>query len=127
MSSKRTASWLAWSIWALSLVLTALGLLLLALIRSHPNTHIFDWWLSNTTIVIDVTVGAIVASRRPENPVGWLLCLFGLVVSISHCSSQYEQIAYLGQEAEDWKKEALKWSRRPNLLPCPLCYYCIQG
>jgi hypothetical protein len=41
--------------------------------------------------------------------------------------SLQEQIAYLRQEAEDWKKEALKWSRRLNLLPCPLCYYCIQG
>ena len=56
--------------WALSLTLTALSVLLLALNHSHPDAHIYDWWLSNTTIVIDVTVGAIVASRRPENPVG---------------------------------------------------------
>ena len=68
--SYRTAAWLAWSLWGLALSLTALALLLLALNLSHPNTHIYDYWLNNTTIVIGVTVGAIVASRRPENPVG---------------------------------------------------------
>jgi hypothetical protein len=28
---------------------------------SYPNTHIFDWWLGNALVVIDVTVGAIVS------------------------------------------------------------------
>jgi hypothetical protein len=30
-----------------------------------------------------------VASRRPENPVGRLLCLYGLVISISYFSAEY--------------------------------------
>jgi hypothetical protein len=64
----RSASWLAWSLWALSVALTALSLLLLALIRSHPDTHIFDWWLGNATIVIDATVGAVV-SKSPPSPI----------------------------------------------------------
>ena len=68
--SRRTATWLAWSLWALSIALTALALLLLALILPHPNTHVYDYWFNNTLIVIPATVGAIVASRRPENPVG---------------------------------------------------------
>ena len=98
----RTAAWLAWSLWGLSLTLTGLALLLLALIRSHPNTHIYDYWFTNLLVLITATVGAIVASRRPENPVGWLLCLNGLTTSISHFSSQYAIYALLA---------------RPNLLP----------
>ena len=100
--SYRAATWLAWAVWVLSIALTALALLLLALILPHPNTHIYDYWFNNTTIVITATVGAIVASRRPENPVGWLLCLNGLITSISHFSSQYAIYALLA---------------RPDLLP----------
>ena len=87
--SRRAVARLAWSLWAISVALTALSLLLLVLNLSHPNTHVFDWWLGNTTVVIDVTVGAIVASRRPENPVGWLICLFGVAVATSSFTSQY--------------------------------------
>jgi hypothetical protein len=45
--SRRMAAWLAWSLWALSVGLTASSLVLLALIRSHPNVHVFDWWLGH--------------------------------------------------------------------------------
>jgi signal transduction histidine kinase len=107
--SRRAATRLAWSLWALSLTLTALSLLLLALIRSHPNTHIFDWWFNNTLVVVDVTVGAIVASRRPENPVGWLICLSGLAVSIGHFTSQYAIYALLAQPDSLPAGEALAW------------------
>jgi len=88
--SRCTAAWLAWSQCALSLALTALSLLLLALNLSHPNTHIFDSWLDSTLSAISYApVGALIASRHPENPVGWLLCLYGLVISISHFGAQY--------------------------------------
>jgi hypothetical protein len=107
--STRTAAWLAWSLWALSVALTALSLLLLALIRSHPGTHIFDFWLGNSLIVIDVTVGAIVASRRPENPVGWLLCLSGVATSISTSASQYAIYALLAQPNSLPAGEAMAW------------------
>ena len=69
--SYRTAAWLAWSLWAVTVTLTALSLVLLVLqppIPERPGSLRF--WLGNALVVIDVTVGAIVASRRPENPVG---------------------------------------------------------
>ena len=106
---RRAAARLAWALWALAVTLTGLSLLLLALNLSHPNTHIFDWWFNNTLVVVDVTVGAIVASRRPENPVGWLLCLFGLAVSIGHFSSQYVIYALLAQPYSLPAGEALAW------------------
>ena len=107
--SHRAAAWLAWSVCALSLALTALALLLLALNLSQPNTHIFDWWFGNTLIVIDVTVGAIVASRRPENPIGWLLLLSGLAISINHFGAQYAIYALLAQPGSLPAGEALAW------------------
>src|SRR5215216_5429743 len=108
--STRTASWLAWSLWGLSLILTGLALLLLALNLSHPHTHTFDDWLDSTlNAVFFSTVGAIVASRRPENPVGWLLCLFALGESISHFSAQYAIYALLAQPDSLPAGEAMAW------------------
>src|ERR671911_2561837 len=107
--SRRVATRLAWSLWAISVALTALSLLLLALIRSHPGTHIFDWWLGNSLVVIDATVGAVVASRRPENPVGWLLCLSGVATSTSTFASQYAIYALLARPDSLPAGEAMAW------------------
>jgi hypothetical protein len=107
--SYRAAAWLAWSLWALSVAVTTLSLVLLALIRSHPGLHVFDFWLGNSLVVIDVTVGAIVASRRPENPVGWLLCLSGVATSTSTFSSQYAIYALLAQPNSLPAGEAMAW------------------
>src|SRR5215208_4917944 len=108
--STQTASKLAWALCALSLALTALSLLLLVLNLSHPNTHIYEPWLDNTVnTVFFSTVGALVASRRPENPVGWLLCLYGLVITISHFSAQYAIYALLAQPNSLPAGEALVW------------------
>jgi len=107
--SRRTAAWLAWSLWALSVALTALSLVLLALIRAHPGIHVFDFWLGNSLVVIDVTVGAIVASRRPENPVGWLLCLSGVATSTSTFASQYAIYALLARPDSLPAGEAMAW------------------
>jgi two-component system, NarL family, sensor kinase len=95
--SRRAATRLAWSLWAITVALTALSALLVVLSLSHPNTPVFEWWFGNTLIVIDATVGTIVASRRPENPVGWLLCMSGVAVGASTFVSQYAIYALLAR------------------------------
>jgi hypothetical protein len=108
--SARSSSWLAWSLLAISVALTALGLFLLALNLSHEDVHVYDYWLENTlSAVLFSTVGAIVASRRAENPVGWLFCLLGLAFSIGHSSSQYAIYAQLAQPGLLPAGQALAW------------------
>jgi hypothetical protein len=64
--STRTATWFAWALCALSLALTALSLLLLVLNLSHPDAHVYDYWLENTLTAISYApVGALIASHRP--------------------------------------------------------------
>ena len=72
--SIRTATRLAWSLWALSMTLTTFSLLLLAKSLSHPGVHIFDHWFDSTLAAIAFsTVGAVIALRTPpDNPIGWL-------------------------------------------------------
>src|SRR5918994_4897012 len=108
--STRTASKLAWGLCVLSLALTALSLLLLILNLSHPNTHLYEPWLDNTlSAVFYPTVGAIVASLRPENPVGWLLCLYGLVISFSYFCAEYAIYALLAEPNSLPAGEAMAW------------------
>src|SRR5215216_6648622 len=109
-TSTRTASQLAWALCALSLALTALSLLLLILNLSYPNTNLYEPWLDNTLTAISYApVGALIASRHPENPVGWLLCLYGLVISISHFGAQYATFALLAQPDSLPAGEAMAW------------------
>ncbi|CAN5711949.1 hypothetical protein BH18ACT11_BH18ACT11_18230 [soil metagenome] len=105
--SARAVSRLAWSLWALSVALTALGLLLLV---PNLSAHVYDYWLENTLgAVLFATVGAIVASRRPENPVGWLLCFLGVANGIGHFSSQYAIYALLARPDELPAGQAMAW------------------
>jgi hypothetical protein len=107
--SRRAATRIAWSLWAITVALTALSALLVVLSLSHPNTPVFEWWFGNTFVVIDATVGAIVASRRPENPVGWLLCLSGVAVGASTFISQYAIYALLARPDALPAGEAAAW------------------
>src|SRR3990170_3288981 len=62
-----TAARLSWSVWTLSLALTASSILLLALNLSH-NAYAYDYWIENSLIAVaSSTVGAVIISRRPEN------------------------------------------------------------
>src|SRR5215210_7686058 len=107
--SRRTAAWLAWSLWAVTVTLTALSLVLLVLNLRYPNAPIPNFWLGNALVVIDATIGAIVASRRPENPVGWLLCLSGVAVSTSTFTSLYAVYALLARPGSLPAGEASAW------------------
>jgi hypothetical protein len=81
--SARALAWLAWSVCALSLVLTSLGLVFLALNRSHPGAPDFDFAFRATVIVASCsTVGVLIASRRPAHPIGWLFSAIGFLSGV---------------------------------------------
>jgi hypothetical protein len=96
--SPRAAGRLAWSMWALSSTLTALSLLLLFLNIAHPRVDIFDYWVESILISVSCsTVGALIASRRPENPTGWIFCALGLAAGIRHFCAEYAIYALLAE------------------------------
>jgi hypothetical protein len=105
--SSRTA---AWGMWALSSVLTALSLLLLVLTFSHLHVEIFDYWVESTVIPLSCsTVGALVASRRPENTTGWIFCAIGLAAAVRHFGAEYAIYALLAEPGSLPYGEALAW------------------
>jgi hypothetical protein len=109
-TSARAVPRLAWSLWALSVALTVFALLLLAFNLSHPGVHVYDYWLENSlSALLFSTVGAVVGSRKPQNPVGWLLCLYGLANAVGHFSSQYAIYALLTRSDALPAGEAMAW------------------
>src|SRR5829696_9156453 len=96
--SKRTGTWLAWSMCALCLSLTPLSLLLLVLGLSHSDVPHFRYREVVDAVIAPgfSTVGAVIVSRSsPKNPIGWLFCAAGLSTGVIQFSAQYAIYALL--------------------------------
>src|SRR5215203_4195725 len=107
--SGRTAAWLAWTACALSLALTALTVLLIVLLL-RSDTPIYYYWLETSMVALGYsTVGAIVASRLPESPIGWLFCAIGLTFGVSHFSAEYATYSLLTPSGSLPAGEAFAW------------------
>ena len=84
----RVASWLALLLWALCVLLLALGVFF-AYLRSFATG--FSEYLPNLVVgtLSFSTVGALVAYKRPGNPIGWLLCATGLLEALTAFGGEY--------------------------------------
>jgi len=89
--NRRVAARLAWSLWALSIVLTALSLWLLVLNSSHSDVPVYSFWAENVLFSVGFsTVGAVIVPRMPpENPIGWLFCAVGFLWAMLHFLGEY--------------------------------------
>jgi hypothetical protein len=93
--STRTAAWLAWAVCAISLAVTALCFLLIALNLSL-DTPAYFFWPDLTVLALGYSViGAIIASRIPNHPIGWLCCAIGFIAAIDHFGGEYAVYALL--------------------------------
>jgi hypothetical protein len=89
------AARLAWSVCALSLALTALSFLLLTLNLSL-DAPIYFYWLEPATIAVGYSVrGAIIASRLPNHPIGWICCAIGVMAAVTSICGEYAAYALL--------------------------------
>jgi hypothetical protein len=77
------ARWLAWLLWALTVV-CALSLLVV-----HERGSLIVILPVAAWVVTASTVGALIVSRRPENPIGWILCVSGFLFAFSIFSGMY--------------------------------------
>jgi hypothetical protein len=108
--SARTAAWFAWIMWALSIALTVLSLWLLIVNLTHPSVPVYLYWAEDTLLAVGYsTVGAVAASHRPSNPVGWVLCSIGLSWGVAHFTSEYATYALLAAPGTLPAAEAAAW------------------
>jgi hypothetical protein len=85
--SPRAATSLAWLLCGASLTLGILGLVLESL-----NGHRITDSLVVGIVLLAITfplVGAVVAARRPQNPLGWIFCVIGLSYGLTGTGEAY--------------------------------------
>ena len=80
----RAASWIAWSACGLTLAMIACAVAL-----AVPNRYGLGAVLFILTEASAALVGALIASRRPENPVGWLVSTHALFFVLGEFGRQY--------------------------------------
>ena len=93
----RTTKRLVWGSWIVAVALAALAGLFLLLGRSQPQPA-DTFGFRGFAIIFAVafaTVGALVASRRPENPIGWIFCAMGVGSGLQELAQQYAIYAVL--------------------------------
>ncbi len=90
--SKRAAFWLAWSIWALFLVIDIVDLL-------FPVTNVLSVSFGDIFITLVLlafaTVGSLIAARHPQNPIGWIFCISPLLLALGDVLLAYTTRAFI--------------------------------
>jgi hypothetical protein len=96
--SRRTVAWLAWSLVPLSAALLVGGVALARTTRStapelpYGSAGDADSVILTLASVLTFTVvGAIVATRHPRNPIGWIFCSVGLVEGLNALARGYAE------------------------------------
>ena len=111
--SPRAVRWLAWGLWALVLALLVFVFVLGSLNDSEvTGEEFFLVPLVLLATMTSSTVGALVASRQPRNPIGWLFLGLSLCV-------------VLGVMGEDYPIYAIRTN--PGSLPGPEWVLWVSG
>ncbi|HEX6677421.1 MAG TPA: hypothetical protein VF486_20625 [Actinomycetes bacterium] len=93
--------YLAWSLWALATFGIGLVPWLDRLLRQAGRPDLVNFttgaWLPSLAAVSASTVGAVLATRRPRHPVGWLLLAFSLDATASGVAASYANYGLLAR------------------------------
>ena len=91
VSSRRART--PWVLWTVAMVLLAATLTLTILNRTLSKDAYFAL-VAMVMILGYSTVGAVLASRSPRNPIGWLMIAVGLLFAVTGFTSEYIVYTY---------------------------------
>jgi hypothetical protein len=74
------------------------------------NVPVYVFWPELTSIAVGYSViGAIIASRLPHHPIGWICCAIGLIAAVDHFGGEYSLYALLALPHSLPGGEAMLW------------------
>lgn len=92
-SRHRRAAVLAWTVFAIAIGLSVLASIFHLLDR-HVHTDLTQWWLVNVAQAFGLGLpGGLIASRRPRNPIGWILLTVALAQALTVSGREYAVLA----------------------------------
>jgi hypothetical protein len=111
--SIRTAAWIAWSLCLLCVAL-ATASLILGLLNGRTLGEIFisEGIVTFATLTVSFSVvGALVASHRPENPIGWIFLAAALFYGLLIAGEEYAIYALLTNPGSlsPWERSCPGW------------------
>jgi hypothetical protein len=85
------AAWLVWSVLgsAVLLLLAGVGIVL----GVEPGAPYDSWLILLVNAPVFATIGAVLAARRPDHPIGWLFCGIGLANAAQLVTGSYAAAA----------------------------------
>jgi hypothetical protein len=99
--STRTAAWIAWSLCAVSVALMTLALALLLLSGSAAlPSELGSLWGTAVQITVDFALpilGGLIASRRPDNLIGWIVCTAAVANAMDYFADGYATYTLLAE------------------------------
>jgi hypothetical protein len=113
--STRAASWLARSLWAFSVVLFApsVPLYLASLTSGGIALGVVEILVTTALVLALSTMGALIAMRRPENRVGWILLAAGVAMGTALSTDGYAEFSLADPSGRlpgtEWMAWAAQW------------------
>jgi hypothetical protein len=123
--SLRAASWVAWAVWGLSVVLLPISA---ALLLFNPASRgITDLPGAVGAVVMAAliltfsTVGALIATRQPQNLVGWIMLVAGFSLGATVLTSSYVDLSISQPRGRlpgtEWVTWFAQWIWVPGFAP----------
>ena len=117
---------LAWTLWALAMLGVATIPWFDHLLRQARRPELIQLDATAVPMVlaalVATTVGAVLASRRPHHPVGWLLLALGLAVTASGVADGYARYGLLARPSA---LPAARWVATYSPATIYLAFVCI--
>jgi hypothetical protein len=85
------AAWLAWSVLGSTMLLLLAGVGIV--LGVEPGAPYDSWLILLVNAPVFATIGAVLAARRPDHPIGWLFCGIGLANAAQLVTGSYAAAA----------------------------------